>query len=209
MPFGKPYEYWVEKYWNWTASIPPDDETVYAGLEENGCFSYEHEDSVLMLIDPAVGGEVNQKCEISGERGILFPLWSAECDATVPGYATASFAEISKCARAFNLGDVKAEVWVDNVPIAKLDVLDYTTNINTNVTELYTKEFNITIPSNTHLLADKYGTFGAAVHGWFVFLKPLPPGEHELYLKNNVIPTTLSGASNSNKADIKYTLIVK
>jgi hypothetical protein len=78
-----------------------------------------------------------------------------------------------------------------------------------NVTEIYTKGFNINLPSNTHIPTVKYGTFPAAVHGWFVFLKPLPPGKHTIYLQNIVDPTTLSGATNVNRAEITYHLRVK
>jgi hypothetical protein len=67
-PFGIPYDVWVAKYWNWTASIPIDPETnTFANLKENGCLIHE-EDSVIMLVDPAVGGKVNQICQISSNK---------------------------------------------------------------------------------------------------------------------------------------------
>ncbi len=78
-----------------------------------------------------------------------------------------------------------------------------------NVTEIYTKGFNINLPTNTHISTVKYGTFPATVHGWFVFLKRLPPGEHTIYLQNIVDPTTLSGATNVNRAEITYHLRVE
>jgi hypothetical protein len=208
-PFGIPYDVWVAKYWNWTASIPIDPETnTFAGFKENGCLIHE-EDSVVMLVDPAVGGKINQICQISSGRGILIDIWSGECDAAMPELERARFEEISKCARGFDLGKVRGLVKVDNVPIAKLDVVDYSTNIMENVTEIYTREFNINLPTDTHIPTVKYGTFPAAVHGWFVFLKPLPPGEYTIYIQNIVDPTTLSGATNFNRAEITYHLRVK
>jgi hypothetical protein len=42
-----------------------------------------------------------------------------------------------------------------------------------NVTEVYTKQFDATVPKESHFLSERYGTFPAAAHGWFVFLKPL------------------------------------
>jgi hypothetical protein len=47
-----------------------------------------------------------------------------------------------------------------------------TTNTNENVSEVYTKEFNATIPEAGHIPPEKSGIFPAAAHGWFVFLKP-------------------------------------
>ena len=57
-----------------------------------------------------------------------------------------------------------------------------------------------TMPSNTHMSTEKFGTFPAAAHEWFVFLKPLAPGNHTVYYQNSVEPTSLSGAENSNTA---------
>ena len=208
-PFGIPYDAWVEKYWNWTASIPIDQETnTFAGIKENGCLIHE-EDSVVMLVDPAVGGKINQVCEIPAGKGILMNIWSGECDAAMPENEGASFEKISQCARGFDLGKIKGLVKVDNTPIAKLDVVDYSTSVMENVTEIYTKLFNIYLPNNTHIPTVKYGTFPAAVHGWFLFLKPLPSGEHTIYIQNIVDPTTLSGATNINRAEITYHLGVK
>ena len=47
-----------------------------------------------------------------------------------------------------------------------------------NVTELYSKGFNLTIPPNTHEAGNKPGTWRAGSQGWWVFLKPLSPGQH-------------------------------
>jgi hypothetical protein len=208
-PFGIPYDVWITKFWNWDASIPLDPETnTFAGIKENGCLIHE-EGSVIMLVDTAVGGKINQICQIPPGKGILITIWTGECDTSVPENEGASFEKISQCARGFDLGKVKGLVKVDNIPIAKLDALDYSTNTMENVTEIYTKEFNIYIPNNTHLSSVKYGTFPAAAHGWFVFLKPLPPGEHTIYIQNKVDPTTLSGAADVNAAQITYHLKVK
>ena len=55
-----------------------------------------------------------------------------------------------------------------------------------------------------HIPGEKSGIFPAAAHGWFVFLKPLPPGDHTVYYKNSVEPTSLSGAENVNSAQMTY-----
>ena len=209
LPYGQPYDNWVAKYWNWDLSIPTDPSTGrFAGLSDNGCLIHE-EDSVIMLVDTAAGGIINQVCEISADRGILFPIWTGECSRADIGYENASFEELSKCARDFDLGKVSGLVKIDNIPVAKLDVVDYTTSNIENVTEINTGLFNLTLPLDTHGVAPKTGTFPAAAHGWFVFLKPLPLGEHTIYYKNSVEPTTLSGAENRNTAEITYHINIK
>jgi hypothetical protein len=47
-----------------------------------------------------------------------------------------------------------------------------------NVSELYVKEFNLTAPADTHKAFIMPGTFHVGAHEWFVFLKPLPPGDN-------------------------------
>jgi hypothetical protein len=208
-PFGISYGDWVAKYWNWDLSIPLDPKTNnLLGLNENGCLVHR-ENSMVMLADTAAGGIWNQKCTISHNAGILIPIWTGECDQGFKGFETASLKQLSDCARAFDLGKVKGQVKVDNIPVATLDALDYKTNIMNNVTEVYTKQFNATIPLNSHFMAERYGTFPAAAHGWFVFLKPLQPGIHTVYYQNSVEPTTLSGAGNSNTAQFTYVFDVK
>jgi hypothetical protein len=207
LPFGKPYEDWVQDWWRWNAAIPGDPETTFAGVKENGCL-INKEGPVAMLIDPAIGGVLHQRCEISSNQGILFPAWSAECDGSVKGWQNKSFQELSKCARDLDLGKVTVKTWVDNKPLAQVEAEDYKTINLINATELYTKAFNITTPENSQLQMDYPGIYPGAVHGWFIFLKPLPAGEHSVRYVNDVRETTL-GAGNTNNADITYSLNVK
>jgi len=208
MPFGKPYEDWVHDYWRWLAAIPSDPVTTFAGVKENGCFMNKT-GSVVMLMGPAVGGEHHQRCEVSSNQGIFIDGWSGECDASSKGNENKSFKELSQCARDQDLGKIKTNVWVDNKRVAYVEAEDYKTINLINATELFTKAFNITTPENSFLTVDYPGTYPGAVHGWFIFLKPLPPGEHTVRYVNDVRPTTLSGAANTNNADITYTFKVK
>jgi hypothetical protein len=208
-PFGISYSDWVAKFWNWDLSIPIDSQTnTLAGLKDNGCLMHK-ENSMVMLVDTAAGGIWNQKCTISRTEGILIPIWTGECDQALKGFEGYSFKQLSECARAYDLGIVKGQVKVDDIPVATLDAVDYKTNIMNNVTEVYTKQFNATVPKESHLISERYGTFPAAAHGWFVFLKPLPPGDHVVYYQNSVAATTLSGAGNINSAQFTYHLNVE
>jgi hypothetical protein len=203
-PFGISYSDWVGKFWNWDFSLPTDPQTNnVTGLKENGCLIHK-ENSMIMLPDTALGGVWNQNCKISRNDGILIPIWTGECNAGEKDCLNKPFEELSKAARAFDLGKIKGLVKVDNVPVANLDVLDYKNNIMNNVTEVNTRQYNVTIPTNSHLTTENYGTFPGAAHGWFAFLKPLQPGNHTVYYQNSVEPTTRSGAGNSNTAQFTY-----
>ena len=74
-----------------------------------------------------------------------------------------------------------------------------------NVTDVSSKGFNITIPEDTNYADLKSGTYRAGGQGWFVFLKPLPPGDHKLYYNVGVTGT----GPNDHSAEITYDLKVK
>ncbi len=60
--------------------------------------------------------------------------------------------------------------------------LDYKINSMQNVSEIYSKGFNITIPDDTNI-SDLKSALSVQAHGWFVFLKPLPTGNHTFVLQ--------------------------
>jgi hypothetical protein len=70
--------------------------------------------------------------------------------------------------------------------------------------------FNLTTPPDTHSAGAKPGTWRTGSQGWWVFLKPLPPGEHTISYNVRVTPTgaLTSPGTNPHFADITYKLQV-
>lgn len=213
IPFGISYDEWISKYWNWWVSTSIDESTPTPG----GCLINDT-GSMVMLMETTVGGSPKQECDINSTQGILIPLWIAWCDSGTDNEYPIN--ELSKCAREkYNLGNIKSDVKVDGVPIAKLDVkmsfvggtLDYKINALENVSELYVEQFNLTASEDSHKAFTLPGTFHAGAHGWFVFLKPLPPGDHTVFYNVRVTPIgpLTSPGTTANFADITYLLHVK
>lgn len=213
-PFGVPYDDYISKEWNWDLSMNKDQATPKPG----GCL-INRVDSMVMLMGQAdVVSPPLQVCKISSKDGIMIPMWIAWCDSSEhPNY---SGEQLTKCAREeYNLGNIRSEVKVDGVRVAKLDVrmsiiggkLDYRINSLANVTEYYTKGFKISVPANTHKALTQPGTLQAGSHGWWVFLKPLPTGEHTIYYNVRVTPTgpLTSPGTNPHFADVAYRLQVQ
>jgi hypothetical protein len=212
-PFGVSYDDWVSKYWSWDSSLSTDEFTP----KPDGCL-INKSDSLVMLMDTTVEDSPHQVCKISSNQGIVVPLWIGACDnsgADDPSHKGYSDEQLTKCAReVYNLGNIRSDVKVDGVPAAKLDVrlslisgkLDYKINSLTNVTEFYSKGFNLTTPSDTHMAGSVPGTWRTGSQGWWVFLKPLPTGEHTIYYNVRVTPTgaLTSPGTNPHFADITY-----
>jgi hypothetical protein len=176
---------------------------------------------MVMLLETAdVTFPPTQTCKISSDKGIIVPLWVGWCDSGSSG-KNSTEEELAKCAKEQNLGNIRSEVKVDGLPVAKLDVkqtvipgassLDYKINSLANVTQSTSKLFTLTIPPDTHKPNQVSGTWKAVSDGWWVFLKPLPPGEHTIFYNIRITPTgaLTSPGTNPHFADITYKLLVK
>ena len=206
-PFGIPYNVWIGKMWNWWISTT----LVEVAPGHGGCLM-NRVDSMVMVMQTEVEGS-HHVCEISSNDSIMIPLWTAWNDNSVPELKDATYEELAKSAREqFDLGAITSVVKVDGVPVAKLDEvssmrqgsLDYRINAMENVTEIYSTGFNITVPEDTHFPSQVPGTHRAGAHGWFVFLKPLPAGDHTLYYNVGVRGT----GPNDHSAEFTYNLKV-
>ena len=200
--FGKTYDGWVEDWWRWNAALRGGEDTTYADLKEGGCL-IDKDGPVVMLIDPAAAGNYKQVCEISSNQGILLSAWGAVCSRATEEFASYSFEQLSTCAKGFNQGTVTVNVDVDNKPIAEVKAKDGKTVSLVNASEVATKEFYITFPENSNFAPVIRGSHLSATDGWYVFLKPLPVGEHTVYYKNAVV------GENANNAEITYLFKVK
>jgi hypothetical protein len=220
-PLGTPYDVWVANYWNWVISLSKEEATPKNG----GCL-ISKEDSMVMLMQTTFGGTHNQVCNISSNNTIMIPLWVGWCDTGgdlqhISDPSTNLDQKLTKCSReVYNLGNIGSEVRVDGIPVADLNVrmslkpdstLDYKINSLENVTEIYSKGFNLTIPADTHKAYLVPGNWRAGSHGWWVFLEPLTPGEHKVFYNVRVFPTSAvtSPGVNPTSSDITYTLNVK
>jgi hypothetical protein len=200
-----PYDTWVSAFWNWDATLlnKPGTTSCCEGLQENGCLMADVGPAVILL-DTAIGGTTNQNCTIKSDQGVFVSLWSGECDTSDPPLTRASYENILKCARELDLGTVKGKFSVDGTLVAELDAKDLVSNKLSNVVELNTTMFSLTYPPNTHLFTSKPGTYLAAAHGWFVFLKPLPAGDHTVSYSINVVTAGTTPGGSLTTAQYTY-----
>lgn len=186
-PFGIPRENWIGKYWKWVITM-----TQEQAEPPNGSCLIHKSDSMVMLLDLATEGKHELECNISSKDGIMIGSWNAFLENNDKDDLSANTPpeQLSKLAKErLDLGAVTSDVKVDGKSIAKLDEITtlspnniVNTKVNTmnNFTEIFAKPFNITIPENTYAADQVPGTWPSGAHGWFTFLKPLPPGDHKV-----------------------------
>jgi hypothetical protein len=179
-PFGIPYDEWVGKYWKWAISVTPEQSDP-----QNGSCLMNKTDSMVMVLQPAVGGKHQLECDITSKDAIMIPSWNAFMENNNKDDKPANYPpeQLSKLAKGADSGAVTSEVKVDGKSVAILNENTPeggSTIVNTmqNFSEILAKPFNITIPENTFLSGQVPGTWPSGAHGWFAFLKPLPPGDH-------------------------------
>ena len=206
-PLNVQYDVWVAAFWNWDATIlnKPGTTSCCEGLQENGCLMDDTGPAVI-LINTAIGGTTNQNCTIRSDQGIFIQLWSAECDTAQKDYKqTTNYDDLLKCARDLDLGTVKGKVIVDGTLVSELDAKDLVSNKLLNVVEMTnTPFFSFTYPVGTHLFTPKAGTFLATAHGWFVFLKPLPVGDHTVTYSISVVTAGTTAGGSLTTAQYTY-----
>lgn len=219
-PLGISYDTLIDKYWNWWVALNVEE----AAPRDGGCLMNGSEKMVMLMETADVVNPPIQKCKISSEQGIMMPLWAAWCDTggdlgNIKNASGNLDEQLTNCAKeVYNLGDIKSEVQVDGNTVAKLDVkntlmsgrLDSKVTALNNVTDISTKGFNITY-ADTHKPNYPEGTWRAGSQGYWIFLKPLPPGEHTVFYNIRITPTgaLTSPGTNPHFADITYNLQVQ
>jgi hypothetical protein len=181
-PFGVPYKDWIARWWQWDVGIPSsqhprDNYTAEkCTVNQNG--------SVWFLPDILTGKE-NRPCTIPEGKAIMVPLLTGECDTSDP--ASQSDADVRQCSTAGDeYGAISATL--DGQKIENLDSYRTATDF-----------FNITIAKD-NIFDIPAGTYRGAADGFFVFLKPLSVGDHELHIKTSVTNPTSPSYNYASEA---------
>lgn len=190
-PFGIPYNEWAGKYWKWFITVTPEQ-----SQPADGSCMINKTGSMIMAYNPSVGGNHQLECDISSKDGIMIPSWSGYYEKNNVTTKDAPLDKLSNLTKEqVDLGAVTSNVMVDGKSVAKLDevtsmppsnIVNTKVNSMDNFIEIFAKPFNITIPENTYLPDQVPGTWPSGAHGWFTFLKPLPPGDHKVSYTLNV-----------------------
>lgn len=164
--YGKPYEEWASSWWQWHISLPSSVNPKNVDVHTCPVFTNGN----VSFLDHSEEGKTEVTCNIPANTAVFTTILSGECDSDE--MKTMAEAPILECAKEG--GDFsESAIMLDNVQLK---------NYESRIT---TKFFNITIPEDNVYMVNP-GTFKAVVDGYFLFLKPLPIGEHNLNIKVDV-----------------------
>jgi hypothetical protein len=216
-PFGLSYSEWIGNWWQWHVSIPnisntsnSNDFTSFIHPREyyspDKCSWNQDKDSPVWFLPDGrnlavfeISNPEYRECTITSDKAILVQIYGGGCSI---GEGFKNDKELEDCV---NLGLDKVNF------IATLDGIEIMNSANRyDYLSEHTK-YNLTYTQN-NLYKVPAGTYNAMAGGYFLFLKPLSPGVHELKFKEVYFKPGLEGQpSNEHRiSNVVYTLnIVK
>jgi hypothetical protein len=207
-PLGIPLEKWAQQYWQWWATIPLN---VLDDAQENNdkCIIGSDSSKRVFFLADSYSNVLNLKCNVPSTVGFLIPLLIGECDPTVEDLRkNPKLIDFWNCASNADEPLGAANIKLDGKLLFEM-VNDRATNSTLLKDALVRNSslFNITIPLGSQFNVTA-GTYPAVVDGRYLFLKPLPPGEHTLQYHIEHGRPDITGATVV-PGDTQYTLIVK
>lgn len=179
-PYGLSYAEWSAKWWQWALSIPNKDNPVE---DKTGINCNKNQEGPVWFLAGTGGGSVIRNCEIPAGKSILFPIINVIIDfATNPSFKTES--DLKN-----NMMDFKSAVKEVSVDGIKIDPTDY---------QFMSPLFNFTLPPDNTYDLPAGTTTQAVSNGYWIMLKPLPIGSHEIHFKGIVFDYTATGVVNFN-----------
>ncbi len=176
-PYERTYANWTAEWWQWFISIPTEDNPINdpsgekCGLGQQG--------PVWFLVGSG-GGTAERECTIPAGRAILMPAINVVC----------SYAEYQSLRTE---DDLRACATSDQ------DLATQTAatlnGSSLQVHRIQSPVFNLTIPAN-NVFALPEGPTNAVSEGFWIFLKPLPPGQYTLHGQGMLVDPTVTAPVN-------------
>jgi hypothetical protein len=172
-PYGLTYGEWTAKWWQWADSIPTANNPQ---LDQTGkdCAQAQNQTGPVWFLAGTSGGSAERTCTIPAGKAILLP--------------------IVNIAYVRDAGETKEEMLafvkrtMDKVTTLEASV-DGTPLQNLSNYRIQSPFFNATLPKD-NVVGDPEGTYLEVADGYWVFLEPLSPGQHEIRLHGTLIDPT-------------------
>jgi hypothetical protein len=173
-PFGKSWEEWAALWCNWLLSIP---KPINPALDTTGanCFYNQNNQNVWYLAGSFYNEKtIVRKCKIPKDRSIFFAILDKE-DSFAEDLDLSTKEQLKDRAKRSMDKVIHLEASVNEIQLK--NVYDY------RIQSIY---FDLIFPTDP-VYDVKPGITCSVVDGYFVFLKPLPPGNHKIHFAGDLL----------------------
>lgn len=192
VPYGQTYSNWTAKWWKWLMEI---DSKVNPASDGTGANCNKNQLGPVWFLAGSTVGSASRTCTIPAGKAILFPVVGAECSyAENPNLKTGP--ELRNCAMTIVNVVSHIEAKVDTMVLQNLQM-----------PRVQSPLFSFVFPAN-NIFGAPGGSSQSVGDGFFVFLKPLSVGKHDITFKATGVQYTTTGVNNLSQ-DIKYHLTVQ
>lgn len=189
-PFGTSYGNWTARWWQWALSMPQDVNPVG---DRTGEYCAQNQGGPVWFLAGTFGGSAERSCTIPEGKALLFAPINVECSyAEFPDLK--SEVDLRECAKSGQDIVTELDVTIDGVKVENLQ--DY---------RIQSPLFNLTLPED-NVFGLPATTTEAVSDGNWVFLKPLPAGNHTIHSKGVSVDFTTTGTTPAFVSDVTYHL---
>jgi hypothetical protein len=163
-PYGISYGHWTVKWWRWAKSIPKSS-IINPVIDETGKYAHVRQEGPVWYLAGTFGENKipHRTCEIPSEKAILFPVINYEMN---------PLERPELAGKADLISHVIQDI--DDILI-RYAIID---GIRIPVYRVKSKPLIFSIAINSEYSGK---TTYAVADGYWVFLKPLPKGNHHLF----------------------------
>jgi hypothetical protein len=189
---GKPLEQLAKEYWTWLVKQPPSENvSKLTGQNPNTCLTGFDSTNKTIFLYNSYGKPTNFKCTIDSTKSILVPLLVGEADETV-GEDKAKLRTLQGQWESARIADEYLRAWdvmLDGKVLFKKwqNEEEVNSQLKDKILIRNSTQFLIHYPVDNNRysmgikdLKSENNTFPAVVDGYYLHLKPLPVGEHNL-----------------------------
>jgi hypothetical protein len=163
-PFGRTYAEWTARWWQWVLSIAKTENPL---VDKNGKNCANNQSGPVWFLAGTLEGSAKRSCTIPADKAILFPVINVEASVAEGDGSTEE--ELSACVRIEmdQITDMRAMISGTNL----YELKQY---------RIQSPLFNVTLPAD-NVLGLPGQTTKMMSEGYWLFLKPLEPGNYDLY----------------------------
>lgn len=178
-PYGLSYGQWTVKWWQWLLGASKESNPAIDDIGKNAAAD-QNDPNVWFLAGTFVGAKVpHRKCTIPWRRAILFPTINYQANFLQdPLFREQS--ELIEHVKSDVDDIVYNQCVLDGTSIAVYRLASDPLLFDVNIVEGIPHTVN---GGDDLITSDKGGLTQAVSDGYWVFLNPLPLGEHDLHFK--------------------------